>query len=398
MKKILIIAFTLVLAISSGAKTIHWLTFVDTSDKRVGTLDINGHKVLYDNFVNEINAALADNGYESDVQDFTGSNVSPENCKSAVQLLRVGKDDIIVFYYIGHGGRPNTLSGEIEQHPFPQLYLAQSNPERCIPLEWIHNTLKAKGARLSVTIGMACNSLDNGMSVKRGPTFSVNYGESKMDARKLKHIQELFLSVKGNIIATSALPTQSSIGAETIFGPMDFYSASICEVFKNELSNWTGKFSWENFLDRVEDIVKTSSGGEQTPFYIANLTPVSAPVPPGGGSKTTATPIPTPTQVKTDLNILTNKLTQLASTSFSDDARISMEQSLNNLFANGAVVKFLPQDGETVIDKETADVFLGRLSTANLILKVTVVDAKFNSSDKITELKVKETYRKHITD
>lgn len=393
MKKILTFAFVLLVAISSGAKTIHWLTFVDTTDKNVGSLDINGHKVLYDNFINEVNAALADNGFDSDVQDFTGTNVSPENCKSAVQLLRVNKDDIIVFYYIGHGGRPNTLSGEIEQHPFPQIYLAQSNPDRCIPLEWIHNTLKAKGARLSVTIGMACNSLDNGMSVKRGPTFSVNYGESKMDARKLKHIQELFLNAKGNIIATSALPTQSSIGAETIFGPMDFYSAAICEVFKNELTSWTGTFSWENFLDRVEDLVKTASNGEQTPFYVSNLTSTSTPTP----TPPTPTPTTTPPDVK-DLNALTNTLTKLASPLTSEETRISMERTLNGIFASGSVVKFLPQDGTTVIDRETPDVFLGRLATANLILKVTVVDAKYDSNDKITELRVKETYRQKIND
>lgn len=227
MKKLVFITCLLFVILGTTAQTIHWITFVDTTDRRVGKLDVNGHEVLYNNFINDVNAALAEKGYESDIQDFVGENVSPANCKSAVELLRVSPEDIIVFYYIGHGGRPNTGSEHIEQHPYPQLYLAQEDGKKCIPLEWINNTLKAKGARLTVTIGMACNSLDNTMVVKTGPTFSANYGTARINDNKLSRIQELFLGVKGNVIATSALPTQSSIGAETIFGPMDYYSAAI---------------------------------------------------------------------------------------------------------------------------------------------------------------------------
>ena len=154
MKKLVFITCLLFVILGTTAQTIHWITFVDTTDRRVGKLDINGHEVLYNNFINDVNAALAEKGYESDIQDFVGENVSPANCKSAVELLRVSPEDIIVFYYIGHGGRPNTGSEHIEQHPYPQLYLAQEDGKKCIPLEWINNTLKAKGARLTVTIGL----------------------------------------------------------------------------------------------------------------------------------------------------------------------------------------------------------------------------------------------------
>ena len=394
MKKIYSIFMMLLFVINTEAQTIHWLTFVDTTDKEVGKIDITGHKVLYDNFINEVNAALAEKGYESDVQDFTGTKVSPENCKSAVNLLRVQSDDIIVFYYIGHGGRPNTLSGYVEQHPFPHIYLAQHDAKKCVPLEEIHEKLSAKGARLVVTIGMACNSLDDAMPTITGPTFAVNYGASNMNPQKLKLIQELFLNVKGNVIATSSLPTQTSKGATTIFGAMDFYSAAICQIFKNELSGWNNQFTWETFLDRVEKIVTNYTRGSQTPFYIANLTtdkqpspsPTPKPVPP---------PAPSPTR---DINILTNTLTRLASPTLPDEKRFELERKLNNLFAPSAIVKFLPQDGTTVIDTETADVFLGRLATTNIILKVIVYDAKFRSDNKITELRVKETYRQNITD
>lgn len=397
MKKLVFITCLLFVILGTTAQTIHWITFVDTTDRRVGKLDVNGHEVLYNNFINDVNAALAEKGYESDIQDFVGENVSPANCRSAVELLRVSPEDIIVFYYIGHGGRPNTGSEYIEQHPYPQLYLAQEDGKKCIPLEWINNTLKAKGARLTVTIGMACNSLDNTMVVKTGPTFSANYGTARINDNKLSRIQELFLGVKGNVIATSALPTQSSIGAETIFGPMDYYSAAICDIFKNKLNSWTEKMTWESFLNTVGDLVEASSDKEQTPFFEAHLADTQIPSVPVG---TTPTPTPPelPTKAKTtttqtDWNELTNKLTELANSSIEEGVRIKMEQQMNRLFANRAIIKILCQDGSAVYDKELADVFLGRLATSRLLLKVQVVDGNQDSNNKITLLKVKETYK-----
>ena len=108
MKKLVFITCLLFVILGTTAQTIHWITFVDTTDRRVGKLDINGHEVLYNNFINDVNAALAEKGYESDIQDFVGENVSPANCKSAVELLRVSPEDIIVFYYIPQFGIRNS--------------------------------------------------------------------------------------------------------------------------------------------------------------------------------------------------------------------------------------------------------------------------------------------------
>lgn len=388
MKKLLVMLSILFAFEAVEAQKILWITFVDTTDPRVGAIDINGHKVLYDNFVNEVNSALAEKGYMSDVQDFTGDKVSPENCKSAVELLNVEPEDIVVFYYIGHGGRPNTTSGYIEQHPFPQLCLAQHDERKFIPLEWVHNVLKEKGARLSVTIGMACNSLANDITEKSGPTFSVNYGMSYMSSNKMSRIQELFLSYKGNVIATSAMPTQASIGCETVFGPMDLYSAAVCDVFKNVLDGYTSTFSWTTFLDIVGKTVEESTQYKQSPFYIANVEKSSMP----SVSTPSETPTSTPTSAgEIDKNELTNALTKLASVSTGIDARFNMKQELEHIFASGAIVKMLSHDGSVVIDKMDASDFLGRVATSRLLLSVSVVDVVLTGG-KIKSLKVKETY------
>ena len=101
MKKLFSAICLLLSVVAVEAQTIHWITFIDTNDENVGKIDVLGRKVLYSHFINEVNAALAPVGYSSDIQDFYGDKVTPENCKSTVELLRVSNpDDIIVFYYI----------------------------------------------------------------------------------------------------------------------------------------------------------------------------------------------------------------------------------------------------------------------------------------------------------
>lgn len=107
-----------VLTIVTNAQTIHWLTFIDTEDAKVGKLDVTGRNVLYSRFVNVVNAALHDAGYKSDIHDIYDSALSPEKCKSEVQNLRCDENDIIVFYYIGHGTHAAS-----ESNPYPQMLL-----------------------------------------------------------------------------------------------------------------------------------------------------------------------------------------------------------------------------------------------------------------------------------
>ncbi len=406
MKRLILFASFVLAFIACKAQTIHWLTFIDTTTPGIDQPDIVGRKVLYTHFVNEVNAALAPKGYTADVQDFYGNRTSPENCKAAVQGLRISNpDDIIVFYYIGHGGRPNTNTDYIKQHPFPQMLLAQDRNEKLIPLEWVHNELSGKGARLSVTIGMCCNGFDRNMSVKEGPLFTPNYGASYMSSTKLNRIQELFLNQKGSVIATSASPGQYSSTYPTCYGNIDIYTAVICFIFDQILDDFNGTLTWNNFMEEVSNEVDEIRGGEQTPFHKTNLTAATTP-------KTTTPDVPTDKQMEETkqqqtpdatkqqgdgddwINILTKCFAVLINVTVDENDRISLEQKLNVLFADDAQVKILGQDGDTPIDRESADVFLGRLATSRLLLNVAVVEGSFDANNKIKTLKVREVYKK----
>lgn len=406
MKKIILVLSVIFGLTSLNAQTIHWITFIDTTDAYVGNIDKTGRDVLYSHIINQVNAALAQKGYKSDVHDFYGNSMNPENCKSIVQNLKISDpDDIIVFYYIGHGGRPkNEDVNYMKAHPFPQMCLGLplEYEYKYIPLEWIDNQLKNKGARLAVTIGMCCNS-EGSISKKEGPKFSVTYGPTYMSGNKIEKIQNLFLGEKGSVIATSSSPTQTSSGAETVLGEMDAYTAMLAFIFDDmdDASIPVYVYNWDNVLNSLSEQIDTWSSSNQTPFHRSNLTVATQP-----SQENKRADVPQPESVKREAkedktegnsetrNELNNIFAALIDTKISPEDRITLEKIVGLLFTPEAQVRFLGQDGNTVIDREDIDVFLGRLATSRLLLNVAVDEITLNNQGEITSLKVREIYKK----
>ena len=400
MKKTIISFCLILLVISAGAKNIHWLLFVDTTDPNVGRFDITGRQVLLDHFVNEVNAAMAPTGYASKIYDYYGSRTTPENCKAAIEMLNVSTEDIIVFYYIGHGGRPNISDTEyLKRNPWPQMCMAQHNQDKYIPLKWVDDQLSSKGARLSITIGMCCNSLSPNIRVKNAPLFSANYGATYMSGNKLRLIQQLFLNYKGSLLATSASPIQSSyvwengiLSKDSPFGEIDFYTAILSLFFDTYLDN-KSSISWKEVMDQISKTIDYITGSQQSPIYDdTRLSLVEAPKPSMPKEPSTK---PTPSSKGDDVwkNNLSEYLDAIINTSNSVRERRELETKMNQMFAPGAIVRMMSQDSDIVVEKEDAPDFLGRLATSTLLLKVAIVDGTFDDNNKITSLKVKEIYK-----
>lgn len=401
MKKI-VLSLCLLLTIAADASKIHWLIFVDTSTN-VAELDKVGHDVLHNHFVNEINAALAPAGYSANIMDFIGTRTTPENCKAAVEMLRVDAEDIIVFYYIGHGGRPNISDTEyLKKNPWPQMCMAQWDERRFIPLKWVNDQLSAKGARLSIVIGMCCNSLSNEIRVKEAPSFAVNYGATYMSGNKLRQIQDLFLNYKGNLLCTSASPTETSIGAQTPYGDMDYYTAVLCNIFEYKLEE-EKLMGWNKFMTLVGNTVSalahrtidsdTGKPCEQNPIFDdSRLFAINAPQP-TEPVRPAPQQEPQPSDNEDWKNVLSEYLDAIINTSYSLIERRSLENKISQMFAPGAIVRMMSQDADFVVDKEEVSVFLGRLATSRLLLKVAIVDGTFDNNNKLSSLKVKEIYK-----
>lgn len=374
------------------AKTIHWLTFIDTMDRNVGEIDKSSRQLLYSRWIDLVNSTLKDNGYSVDIIDVYDSKTTPENCKTIVNNLDCGAEDIVVFYYIGHGTE-NTGASR-----FPLMLMGQVNPNKFIPLSWVHKTLKSKGARLTVTIGMCCNARQ-GVAGRVDPTFSANYGNTYVSEEQSNCIKKMFLNYRGDILITSASPNESSWACGTPIGPTDYFTYRLIDQFNNELPELSNP-TWNSMMESIkEDVYNDVSnnvglqnqapGSTQTPIWEAKLTSASAPSP--------TTPDKPNTERVSDksemLNTLTNVMSYLSSTKVSPKERIALAGKIEQAFTSNAIVRIMSQDGNLVVDKENISIFLGRIATSRLLENVIVVDATANDSG-INSLRVREVYKK----
>ena len=389
----LAILFFSILPFIANAQTIHWLTFIDTEDENVGVLDKNGREVLYNHFINPINAALKEKGYKTNIQDIHGTDLTPQKGKNVITNLNCSQDDIVVFYYIGHGTH-STVGGE----PWPMMLMGQFNPDYFIPLKWAHDQLKTKGAKLTATIGMCCN-VYQGVNRRDIPSFGVNYGNTTLTEKEIKSIQKMFLENKGDFLLTSASPGQSSYGDKTTLGPIDFFTFYLVQTFEDQA--YDGTLDWSTLFSTVKNDLNDFTNGKQTPIFVSNLSKATASTTPPPTSKpVTVTPPASSSATSTVssnqewMNRIGVALDNLIDIRQKETARIAQASELEKIFTPNAVVKVMSQDGNFVIDKSSADEFIGRLATSRILLKVAPVDVVVNDSDKISELKVKEAYKK----
>ena len=164
MKKTFLILTCMLLAFAADAQTIHWIVFADTRDPDNGNEVRNSIDVYTSQFIDRMNDAIIPKGYLPRQKTYSGTDFTETKCKNVIRSLSCGKDDIVVFYYLGHGGRAQMGHEEKasynQKYPWPDLAFDKANTNESInglTLNAVHNSLKQKGARLTVTMGMCCN-------------------------------------------------------------------------------------------------------------------------------------------------------------------------------------------------------------------------------------------------
>lgn len=282
-KIILIIIF--LLPIVANSNTIHWIIFADTHDSDNGTEIINSVAALKSQFINRINDAIEAKGYISNLCVYSGTDFSEEKCKQIINSLSCKSDDIIVFYYLGHGGRADTkdVAAYSRKHPWPDLQFNDAYKEKeFTSLQSIHELLKKKFVRLVVTFGMCCNH--QASFYKKHGLSSQSHKFKLVGKRFAKKVgQKLFLRYQGDILISSASPGEYSYGGYKYGGvDVDCYTASLCQVLDRYANNDFGnEVSWNSFLYDISSRCSINvlsvqdpndnDNGKQTPKYAINV-------------------------------------------------------------------------------------------------------------------------------
>lgn len=274
-KKVLILSVFIGISVGLNASTIHWITFINTDDPNVGLAGKNSKSLIYERLIKTVDSELDIYGYNFKFYDYYSGNYSSHDCLSAISSLKCDTTDIIVFYYIGHGMR---ISKDKENVKYPITFIDNSL-ETGIPLSWIHQSLKDKKARFTLTIAVSSNTyIESNVKLSIDDVLLPSAQECKVlstnNSQYKSSVSKAFLGFKGDIIVCSASPYQESWVSQTPYGNMDVFTYVLVSSFESK--KFEKDFSWQNFLKDVSECTKEATKdmplhGAQVPIYDYNL-------------------------------------------------------------------------------------------------------------------------------
>ncbi len=246
--------------VSRNGATLHAIIVADTNDYSIGKsvqVDLQNMQGLVQNISQHTGLVMAG-------EEITGT-VSSSKINNAISNLSVGSDDVVIFYYSGHGYNPGNSK-------WPGMSLDDGN----LTIKNVKNMLKQKNPRLLIVIADTCN----------GFTRSVyRYAKSQENTENYK---KLFLKYRGVITASSSKPGQFSWGNTQTGG---LYTDALLRSFNKELASQSNP-NWESLMERAN---KPLNGGAlQQPQYKAVVSVIGTSIQPTPVQQPTITNSPQP--------------------------------------------------------------------------------------------------------
>lgn len=228
---------------------LHLVLVANTEDKEIGKTCVIDKEATFKTF--------------SDIAEFleiqfkptviAGKDFSKVNVDKAVSAIQPAPNDIVVFYYSGHG-----FNNMDEQYMYPYLDLRDKSFQRfggayTLNVETIFQKLRSKGARFNLVISDCCNNDPTSasmISAQGATTRTSSIGWS------MENCQALFMSKKPtSILMTAARKGELSAGNPANGGIFTF-------MFREQLEKSLGPFTknptWNNLLQqtRAETVKK----------------------------------------------------------------------------------------------------------------------------------------------
>jgi hypothetical protein len=142
-----------------------------------------------------------------------GKDFKKTNVDNAIKNLKPSRNDIVIFYYSGHG-----FNNEKDKFRFPYLDLRDNVSQPVggaytLNVEDIYNTIKSKGARLNLVISDCCNSDPSLSTLSTGDVATTRRSSIGWSANNCR---ALFMGEQPvSVLATAAAKGELSAGNST---------------------------------------------------------------------------------------------------------------------------------------------------------------------------------------
>jgi len=175
--------------------------------------------------------------------------------------LEPDPDDVILFYWSGHGFRSSQK--DVQKNPWPS-FLFENIPDAAIDFDELTKLMEAKGARLLIAIAETCNQQIPFFFSP--PHLNLNIKGEKTTTlleRVQRNMHELYVRPSGVVKLASSQPGQMSyVNTES----MSFFTCAFLEVYKNEVY-LSDSISWEEILTKATNfLIELNHHDEQVPL------------------------------------------------------------------------------------------------------------------------------------
>ena len=210
----------------AGSGTIHFIVFADTEDPNIGNSCTQTLKYLQGNLLTKLRRYIDDKDVKSYIYQGTG-NFTRNKLDFIIGTLNTSSDDVIFFYYTGHGYNNGA-------NDYPTLTLGKDGEDLSLrkkELLDVYSILRQKEHRLLVVIAEACN--------KQITASSISDNSPVED--EASNFRALF-GASGDYMISSSKKGQVSY---TQAGSMGLFSRSFAEAMDElvSISN-TSSISW----------------------------------------------------------------------------------------------------------------------------------------------------------
>ncbi len=250
--------------------TIHLLIVADTTEEDIGKSCAHDlHRVLdtYTKVVAYMHARMR-------VRIIAGQLYSKRQVVSELKLLKPDANDIVVFYYSGHGYRKKE-----DKRQFPYIDLRQKPDDdyltQTLNMDDIYRFIKRKGARMNLVISDCCNSYVGDRNAVASIPPQKQTSPLQLDG---EHIRMLFLKAKISILATAADSTQRASSNNSMGGFFSYYLNASLEASASNSKTTVARANsspewWNNILSETR--AQTEKKAQYTycdkPYTVENI-------------------------------------------------------------------------------------------------------------------------------
>lgn len=202
-----------------------------------------------------------------------GEDYGKENILGAIDLLTPGNNDIVVFYYSGHGfsyekdAEKKYPQIDLRSHPASdKIDVVNAHTEN---LSDIFELIKQKGARLNIVIGDCCNNLIDFKRKSKGGNSALLKEKKEPVIINKKSGEALFCDYTASILVAAASKGEYAVSDDDLGSLFTYnFSESLKRIMKNDIDKNVG-LPWgmllEETTDKAFDLSKTYDTGGGVP-------------------------------------------------------------------------------------------------------------------------------------